>query len=212
MARQLSEQPFMLVVGNICESYKELPYYGILSSYVEIMKAKCIYMKEETFPNIPEEIGTVVYIATEENIRNVLPTIPSNVRLIGYVNCTEGIITSPNCCTYLGMPVSQKYMQDIHYIPGMREVVYPHITLEQLPDTSDYTMVGRTIRFKLEETILQTPNTTLNRAWIQNEVYHVTRQVADGKHPSCAGKELKELKLNNPSSAYAELQGYPVLM
>lgn len=217
MARQLStEQPFMLVVGNISDWDKEKPYYGLLTSYGEIMKAKCIFMKkEDAFPLIPEEVGTVVYIAPEEDIREILATIPSNVRFIGYVNCTEGIITS-NCTAYVGIPVSRNYMQDMDYVPGMWEVVYPHITLAPPRTSSDWSeyskMVGSSITFKLESKCINTPNTILNRAMIRNEEYHVTRCVANGKHPSCAEKELKEMKKKESTEMYLNLVGYPVLM
>jgi hypothetical protein len=216
MARQLlSEKPFMVVVGDLSEYDKERPYYGILCSYGEIMKAKVIHMKSnDVFPTIPEDVGTVVYLAPEKDIRDMLSTVPTNVRFIGYVDCTEGIITSSNCTAYIGIPISRNYMRDIDYIQGMWEVVYPHITLAP-PKTTDHWseysgMIGKSIHFKLENECTRTTNTVLNRAWIRNELYHVTRQVKDGKHPSCAAKEVNEIKKN--VNEYLELVGYPVLM
>ena len=216
MDRQLlSEKKFVVVIGNVEECYKERAYYGLLTSYVSIMKAREFELEcGAPFPTeFGSDIGTIIHIAPKEEIEAVLPTIPDAFRYIGYVNCDQGVITK-NCHAYVGIPISNNYMQQCDLIQGMWKVTYPHITLGPPVSADEMTsymkLIGKTISFKLAFNYSNTPNTKTNRALIGGEKYHVTRWVKDGKHPSCAGKEMDKEKENEYE--YMDLVGYPVFM
>lgn len=217
MARQLvSEKSFVVVIsGNLDERYKEKAYYGILTSYISIMKATEFELERGApFPisEIGSDVGTIIHIAPKEEIEDVLPTIPDDLRYIGYVNCDEGIITN-NCQAYVGIPISKNYMQECYLTEGMWKVKYPHITLVEPVNADQLTkyncLIGKTIHFKLAFNYSVTPNTRTNMAMIRGEKYHVTRWVSHGKQPSCAGKEME--KIDNVEE-YMDLVGYPVFM
>ena len=216
MARQiLSEKAFAVVIsGNLDERYKEKAYYGILTSYISIMKSKEFELENGApFPisELGSDIGTIIHIAPKEEIEAVLSLIPDELRYIGYINCVEGIIT--NCHVYVGIPISENYMQNVYFTEGMWKVKYPHITLsppvsgDQL--TSYTKLISKTIHFKLAFNYSVTPNTRTNMAMIRGEKYHVTRWVSHGKQPSCAGKEMENI---DNVEEYMDLVGYPVFM
>jgi hypothetical protein len=216
MARQLiSEKPFVLVIREFKNVESWPRYYGIITSYT-IMRAKHINLVGNntfTIDMIQEkDYGTIVHLDTEKNIHAALSLIPTGIRYFGYVNATEGLVT--NSLAYIGLPISLNYMPDIKTPEGMWDVVYPHITLSSLQtntDLKDYVnMVGRQIDVKLCDVVTRTPNVLAYSAQIKNEEYHVTRCVANGKSPSIAMKEMKEIKNKNVKDL--SLVVFPVLM
>ena len=138
----------MVISGNLDERYKEKAYYGLLTSYMSIMKAKEVDLESNApFPIFDSDIGTIIHVAPKEEIEAVLPTI-SDVRYIGYINCDEGIRTK-NYVPYVGIPVSNNYMQNIPVEKEMWKVKYPHITLSRTMSADQLKIIGKTIRFKL---------------------------------------------------------------
>jgi hypothetical protein len=214
MARQLiSEKPYVLVVREF-ENVESWPrYYGIITSYT-ILRAKIINLLDDdvfsmALLNDITDYGTIVHLDTEENVQSALPLIPKGVRYFGYINATEGIVV--NNFAYIGLPISLNYMPDIATPEGMRDVVYPHITLSSLKNNKELkeyvTMVGKATEVKLCDTAVATPHIVAYGARIKYNDYHVTRCVANGKAPYTAKKETVHTKSTNVS-----LVAFPVLM
>ena len=181
----MSKEFVVFISKNLDERYKGNTYYGILTSYLSIMKSKYI---ESTDP-FPIEIGydrTIIHIAPKEEIEALRPMIPDEIRYIGYVNCNEGVIT--NCQTYVGIPISIQNCQ-----PGM---VNPHIALDSSSNLSK--QIGNSIQFKLN-------STQRTIAIIGGEKYNVTRWV--GEYPA----EMDNIELDN-YQYQDDLVGYPVFM
>ena len=214
MSRQLlAEKMFLFIVSdNLDTKYKNKEYYGLVTSYVDIMKAQFVVYSPNILTKITPDIGTVIHVAPREEIDELMQKISNTIRYIGYINCTEGVIMSP-CSTYVGIPVSNNYMQDIPPCVNMWKIVYPHITLVPPLQSTDIkscmSMIGKSIEFQLQFEYTTTANTRAHHALIHGEEYHVTRWVTNGRHPSCAALELKQ---HLTVTKYMNLVGYPVFM
>jgi hypothetical protein len=208
----VSEKPYVLVVREF-EHVESWPkYYGIITSYT-ILRAKIINLLDDVFSMAllnDVTYGTIVHIDTKENVQSALPLIPKGVRYFGYINATEGIVV--NNFAYIGLPISLNYMTDIATPEGMRNVVYPHITLSSLKDNKELkeyvTMVGKATEVKLCDDVVRTPHTLAYGARIKGVDYHVTRCVANGKATSIARKET----VHGTKSTNLSLVAFPVLM
>ena len=156
---------------------------------------------------LDSDIGTIIHVAPKEEIEAVLPTI-SDVRYIGYINCDEGIRTK-NYVPYVGIPVSNNYMQNIPVEKEMWKVKYPHITLSRTMSADQLKIIGKTIRFKLAYNYNMGTNMGTNMAMIHGVQYHVTRWVDDAKEKAIEKMTLTEFELQ---FAAMDLVGYPVFM
>jgi len=206
---------FVVVVRKL-ENIDWKRYYGILTSYT-IMKATIITLAEhDLFPLLcaMPNVGTVVHIDTEENIRSALSMYSdfNSIRYIGYVNVTEGILTNIQCIAYVGIPISMNYVEDITTPSMMRNIVYPNITLEPLQGGDQlacyYKLVGKPVDFKLCDTIIETSNSLSYSVLINDKEYSVTRCIAFGKSPVVVKKEM----VGKRGETYLNLVGYPIIM
>jgi hypothetical protein len=69
-------------------------------------------------------------------------------------------------------------------------------------------IVGQRIEFNVCKNSIRTPNTISYSVLIQDEEYHITRCVANGKTPSIAKKEM----VGKRGKEYVSCIGYPVIM
>ena len=70
MSRQLlAEKMFLFIVSdNLDTKYKNKEYYGLVTSYVDIMKAQFVVYSPNILTKITPDIGTVIHVAPREEI------------------------------------------------------------------------------------------------------------------------------------------------
>jgi hypothetical protein len=200
-----SEKRFYVLIGDIkmCDTILHIIHsYRIMDAHIEY---NISFNMEEIDT---QEFGTFCHIDTEPNIQNMFSLVSSKgLRYIGYINGNDYIL-GLNVHGYIGIPIQTS---KIIVSDGMQEIYYPHISLIDLMESSNFNkyrgLIGSQIKYSISEPV-KTKNTCTHSVLIDGKDYHVTRIVLNGENQFIAKKEMEGIR----GFTYEERIGYPVIM